>query len=281
MPYIKGSTSQGNSSRPEIDDVYHSPNVFANNVPIALWLEPVPSAGIAFPEATLVNLSPTQIQGIQTSAAQAKSKAEDDVGLSGVGEVPQEGPVVTGQGTPDVGLTGNIFMDLKNVMDLCLSEARQGLWKENGANPRIVATYKAVGSNVNSDGAVPWCAAYAGSTLKKAAAAFNKSLGSRTYTTYGTAVPLADKSKWRLNDVVIFIRDGGGHIGFFRGYNPNTGVVAVAGGNQGNNLSISGYAPVGPKLRITDVRRAWTIPAEFDKPIADATITPGKDKRVL
>ena len=281
MAYIQGGTTQSTSSRPEVVDVHHSPNVFANNVPVALHLDPIPSAGIAFPEPVLVNLSQSQIVGIQTSAARANTAAEDAVGLAGVGEVPQEGPVTAGQDTPEVGTTGNIFMDLKNVMDLCLSEARQGLWKENGANPRIVATYKAVGSNVNSDGAVPWCAAYAGSTLKKAGAAFNKSLGSRTYTNYGTAVPLADKSKWRLNDVVIFIRDGGGHIGFFRGYNPNTGIVAVAGGNQGNNLSISGYAPVGPKLRITDVRRGWTVPPEFDKPIADATITAGKDKRVL
>ena len=32
MPYIPGI--------PGINDVYHSPNVFANNVQIALWLSP-------------------------------------------------------------------------------------------------------------------------------------------------------------------------------------------------------------------------------------------------
>ena len=47
MPYVQGGTSQGNSGAPEVQDVYHSPSVFANNVPIALWQTPGQSAAFA------------------------------------------------------------------------------------------------------------------------------------------------------------------------------------------------------------------------------------------
>jgi len=40
MPYVPGGTSQGNSGLPEVQDVYHSPSVFANFVNIALWNDP-------------------------------------------------------------------------------------------------------------------------------------------------------------------------------------------------------------------------------------------------
>ena len=40
MPYVRGGTSQGDSNQPEIIDVYHSNNVYANSVAIALWQPP-------------------------------------------------------------------------------------------------------------------------------------------------------------------------------------------------------------------------------------------------
>jgi zinc D-Ala-D-Ala carboxypeptidase len=40
MPYKPGNTTQGNSGRVEVADVYHSPDVFANWVEIALWQPP-------------------------------------------------------------------------------------------------------------------------------------------------------------------------------------------------------------------------------------------------
>jgi hypothetical protein len=40
MPYKTGSTTQGRSGRAEVLDVFHSPDVYANNVNIALWQPP-------------------------------------------------------------------------------------------------------------------------------------------------------------------------------------------------------------------------------------------------
>jgi len=44
MPYVAGGGPQLAGGSPEVLDVFHSPNVFANNVQIALWQDPVESA---------------------------------------------------------------------------------------------------------------------------------------------------------------------------------------------------------------------------------------------
>jgi uncharacterized protein (TIGR02594 family) len=262
MPYVKGSTSQGNSSRPEVADVHRSPNVYANNVPIALWLEAIPSAAVAFPAPTLVSLSQTQITGIEESAARATSREEQEVGLSGKGEVPQEGEVGEVEPMPS---TGNLFIDIARNIDLCLSEARSGAWKENGANTRIVSCYKAVGFNLSRD-TTPWCAAFAGNILKRSGTKSLATLSSLAYRGFGTSVPIGDKSKWRLNDIVIFSRNGGGHIGFFRGYNPANGSMLIAGGNQSDNLTETAFRGSG-SMPVVYVGRAASVPTEYDKPV--------------
>lgn len=40
MPYIKGGGAQKNSGLPAVSDVFHSDNVYANFVPVALWQDP-------------------------------------------------------------------------------------------------------------------------------------------------------------------------------------------------------------------------------------------------
>lgn len=40
MPYVEGSVPQKSSNRKEVVDVFHSENVYANFVPIALWQDP-------------------------------------------------------------------------------------------------------------------------------------------------------------------------------------------------------------------------------------------------
>jgi len=59
MPYVQGGTSQGNSGRPEVADVYHSPTVFANFVPIALWQDPQGGAAASYAAVLAEMSSPT------------------------------------------------------------------------------------------------------------------------------------------------------------------------------------------------------------------------------
>jgi uncharacterized protein (TIGR02594 family) len=280
MPYVPGGGPQATAGSPEVLDVYHSTNVFVNSVPVALWQPPQASAAVALPEINSVALSTEQLEAITLSAAAANSDAEKEVGLAGVGEVPHEGPLVQTSTSAEAAAgdvststtstfvvstsTGELFVDLARTIDTCLAEAKQGAWKETGSNSRILACYSAVGVKQASD-SVPWCAAFAGSSLKNAGAPALKTLSSLAYRGYGTPVPLQDKSKWRLNDVVVFSRSGGGHIGFFRGYNPSSGSVLIAGGNQSDNLTEVGFKSSG--MPIVYVGRAWSVPVDYDKPV--------------
>jgi uncharacterized protein (TIGR02594 family) len=267
MPYIPGSG--------RISDVYRSGNVFVNSVPVALWLAPGVSASVSLPEFNLITLSPEQEEAIAASAAAANSQAEAEVGLSGVGEVPQEGPAEKVSTNAEIAAdttatstattaTGTVFIDLARNIDLCLSEAKQNLWKETGSTARILAAYKAVGFNLASD-STPWCAAFAGSVLKNVGVRSLKTLSSLAYRNFGTSVPVTDKTKWRLNDIVIFSRNGGGHIGFFRGYNKANGSVLIAGGNQSDNLTEVGFKSAG--MPIVYVGRDWEVPNEYDREV--------------
>lgn len=255
-PWIEDSLPQKDSTQPGVQDLYKSPDVFANNVEVVLYAAPTGSGGSGAP----ISLSIAQIQGIEESAAQANSPEEAEVGLTGVGEVPQEG-------TPDSfePVSGtDVFAKLSNAISNSLLQARSGAWKESGSNGNIVRCYREVGHNVSGD-KTPWCAAYAGTMLKIAGAKYLKTLSSLAYRNYGNAVPLNDKSKWRLNDVVIFSRKGGGHIGFFRGYNPSNGSVLIAGGNQSNNLTEVGFK--SGRMPIVYVGRNWQIPSKYDNPV--------------
>jgi len=94
MPYIQGGTSQGNSGRPEVVDVYSSNNVFANFVNIALWNDP------QGPEAAVLNAinSPTYVfenigqeategESLDTGSVDAAQKALVDQGIISIDEL--------------------------------------------------------------------------------------------------------------------------------------------------------------------------------------------------
>lgn len=255
-PWIEDNLPQKDSTQPGVQDLYKSPNVFINNVPVVLYATP---SGQATPESVTVSLTVEQLQAVQESAARATSSEEVEAGLFKVGEVPQDGspstfPEITGTDT---------FSKLASLIQGSLNEAKAGLWQENGSNGKILNCYKTVGFNVTSDN-VPWCAAFAGTMLKTVGAGGLRTLSSLAYQGFGQSVPLNDKSAWRLNDIVVFSRKGGGHIGFFRGYNPSNGSVLIAGGNQSNTLKESAFKSSMP---IVYVGRNWTIPAEFDRTV--------------
>jgi uncharacterized protein (TIGR02594 family) len=287
MPYQTGNG-------PPLLDVFRANNVYANKKLVALWEEASPSPAIGAPEAIQVTLSLIQSEAVATSGAAATSAAEAEVGLTGRGEVPQQGPLEKTTPSQSDGAIASdpagfpakldpnsdpnaIFAVLAKNIDSSLSEARNGKWKENGRNVCIVSCYKAVGFNINTD-STPWCAAYAGSVLKASGVQALKTLSSLAYRGFGTVVPLSDKTKWRLNDIVVFSRQGGGHIGFFRGYNPANGSVLIAGGNQSDNLTETGFRATG--MPIVSVTRAWTVPAQYDQPVTFSGTAGGSVKVV-
>lgn len=278
MPYVPGSGAHGVI---HVADVYHSENVFVNSVPVALWLAPGATGSLSMQERVLVTLSDAQLEAISASKEQAANDPNAaEVGLSNKGEVPHEGPLTLTQSNSAIAAgsteesttstfaistsSGGLFVDVAKIIDAALAEAKSGSWKETGSNPKIVNCYKTVGFAINGD-STPWCAAFTGYVLKSAGAPAFKTLSSLAYSKYGEAVPLNDKGKWRLNDVVVFSRAGGGHVGFFRGYNPQTGSVLIAGGNQADNLNEVGFKSGG--MPIVYVGRGWTVPSEYDRAV--------------
>lgn len=263
-----------------VEPIYDAIDVYANGQLIALY-NAATLSGVGAAEPIQVSLSITQIDAVASSAANANSASEAEVGLAGRGEVPHEGPLEkttvsasdgaysTAGGFP-AKLDPNadpsqVFAVLGKNMDSALSDAKKGAWKETGSNYRILSCYKAVGSNLTSDN-TPWCAAFAGSVMKASGVQALKTLSSLAYRGFGTVVPVGDKSKWRLNDIIVFSRKGGGHIGFFRGYNPSTGSILIAGGNQSDNLTETSFRGSGD-MPVVSVSRAWSVPADYDKPV--------------
>lgn len=83
MPYIQTGSPQRRTGNPGIRDVYHSPNVFANNVAIALWQAPADTAAFVLamqsPENTFL-LEQTDVDSIDsTSTATWASTVQGNV----------------------------------------------------------------------------------------------------------------------------------------------------------------------------------------------------------
>jgi uncharacterized protein (TIGR02594 family) len=172
-------------------------------------------------------------------------------------------------------LEEKIWQTLQANLEVCLEEAKGGNWKETGkktgtSNPNIMACYKAVGYPQPNDDTA-WCAGFAGAMLKKAGAKYLKTLLSRQYVNYGQQIPLNDPTKWRMNDIVVFQRPGGGHIGFVKAVDPVGKRLLVVGGNQGDNLTQTVFKFDG-SVTLTDVRRAWSLPAAADVSIVTTNI---------
>jgi len=235
-------------------------------------------------EAVKRTLTIPEVKGLVASTVVAKvDQLAVIVGLSNKGDVP----VAAAVGLPAPPATTALidcpidnlsqtdkFLKLSRTLDQLLYEAANGRWKENGSNNKIINCYKSVGFNINGD-STAWCAAFAGWVLKMCCLPAKKTLSSLEYRGYGTSVPLGDPSKWRLNDVVIFTRKGGGHIGFFRGYNPTTGALKILGGNQGDNLSETEFKAPWPS-QVVYVGRSWQLPPEYNVTVTTAPI--GLDK---
>lgn len=96
-----------------------------------------------------------------------------------------------------------------------------------------------------SDDDVPWCGLFAAVVTHRAGYAPVKNpLWARNWASFGRAV-----AKPSLGDVLVFVRDGGGHVGFYIAEDATA--YHVLGGNQSNRVSITRIA----KDRLVAARR--------------------------
>lgn len=84
-----------------------------------------------------------------------------------------------------------------------------------------------------SDDDIPWCGLFAAIVayrrLKKVNEVVKDPLWARNWSKYGRVSPVAS-----LGDVLVFVRNGGGHVGFYVGEDKTS--YHVLGGNQSNKV---------------------------------------------
>jgi uncharacterized protein (TIGR02594 family) len=101
--------------------------------------------------------------------------------------------------------------------------------------PKILQWWKAIKRGGIKSDETAWCAAFCGGCLEAAGIVSSRFESAKSYLDWG--VPLASPV---TGCVVVFSRDGGGHVGFVVGADAN-GRLMVLGGNQGNAVSIAPF----------------------------------------
>ena len=118
-------------------------------------------------------------------------------------------------------------------------------------NKTIMSWAKEVGvEKIYTSDEVAWCGLYVAKVIQKAGFKIVKDpLWALNWRNFGTTQKIA-----MLGDVLVFKRDGGGHVGFYIAEDKN--YFHVLGGNQANSVSITRIA----KNRCVGIRRCdWKI----------------------
>lgn len=127
-------------------------------------------------------------------------------------------------------------------------EAKKHIGKKevlgSGNNPWILALWKAIKNGGIKEDAVPWCAAFVGGVLEASGIRSTRSGAARSYLGWGVelAIPI-------YGCVVVFSRNGGGHVGFVMGQD-SAGNLLVLGGNQGDAVNVRSF----PRSRVVGYR---------------------------
>lgn len=138
-----------------------------------------------------------------------------------------------------------------------------GLTEIKGAKhaPEIVQMWRDIKRGGIKDDETPWCAAFVGACLERVGIQSTRFEGARSYASWG------DKLDRPLPGcVVVFSRDGGGHVGFVVGQD-KAGNLLVLGGNQADQVNVKAF----PRSRVT----AYRWPAGEPLPHGDLPIMAG------
>lgn len=113
---------------------------------------------------------------------------------------------------------------------LAIARPLVGLHEVKGAehSPEILGMWRAIKRSGIQNDETPWCAAFAGACLERAGIRSSRFESAASYLKWGV----------RLDGpahgcIVVFSRDGGGHVGFVVGMDKG-GNLLVLGGNQGD-----------------------------------------------
>ena len=101
--------------------------------------------------------------------------------------------------------------------------------------PKILAWWRAIKRGGIKDDETPWCAAFVGGCLEAVGIISTRFESARSYISWGVGL-----GQPAVGCIVVFQRDGGGHVGFVVGRDP-AGRLMVLGGNQGDEVNVRAF----------------------------------------
>ena len=237
MPYQQGGTPQKDSGLPEVQDVYYSPNVFANNVAIALWQPAGSSAAFAHVAADpAVTISPEaqKAADAKTSSYIANPGASynADAAASGVKGNYNPPPEDAGDAPEQPASSSATAADIIPFLTQILGESKRGMWRESGqggkpSNPNITGLWKTLGIGTTGAWATDqtaWCAGFVNFALKSSGYKYYQSAGAKQTAGKMTPVPAASVQP---GDICLWPFS---HVNFV--YTRSGNKVTFCGGNQ-------------------------------------------------
>lgn len=103
-------------------------------------------------------------------------------------------------------------------------------------NPLILSWWKAIKRGGIKTDEVPWCAAFVGAMLEAVGIISSRFESAKSYLSWGQE--LGHPS---LGCIVVFNREGGGHVGFVVGKDAQ-GNLLVLGGNQSDEVNVRAFS---------------------------------------
>lgn len=101
--------------------------------------------------------------------------------------------------------------------------------------PKILRWWRMIKRGGIKSDEIPWCAAFVGACLEEAGIRSSRFESAKSYLDWGLSIPYPV-----YGCVVVFSRDGGGHVGFVVGLDQRHRLL-VLGGNQGDKVSIAPF----------------------------------------
>ena len=237
MPFQAGGTPQKDSGLPEVQDVFYSPTVFANNVAVALWLAPGTSAAFAHVAAdpAIVIRPEDQTQADTTTAAYIANPGASynaEAAASGVKGNYQAPPEYAGDAPEQPPSSSATASDIIPFLTQILSEAKRGMWRESGqggrpSNPNITGLWRTLGIGTTGAWATDqtaWCAGFVNFALKSSGYKYYQSAGARQTAGKLMQVPAASVQP---GDICLWPFS---HVNFV--YTRTANKVTFCGGNQ-------------------------------------------------
>jgi len=157
-----------------------------------------------------------------------------------------------------------------NSEPVWLVEARKYIGLKEIKGPRhnsiILRMWEVIHSPWFKDDETPWCAGFVGFVLENVGIRSTRSARARSYEKFGIDL----RFRPALGAIVVFTRNGGGHVGFIVGVD-RSGNWMVLGGNQADMVKISPYVRYGqPGSRVSAVvwpGKFWPAEHRYRLPI--------------